>query len=303
MGSNLSNEIKAAVQNAYDKGFPKFIIKIYFGKSTVTNYYGRCVEMYFTISGNYISLINTYVMAPYSGGYTRYQIVNNLRVENGVVRGDGQNYLFTIKYLGDYKDVSGAIVTEDYVNNAVLGAKGSQIYQLNLTDSVSTSGRSLTTAELSAFQTICNEVLASNDNKAQLKLYLKGNKCIGFMEPSIEYTTGTTFYEVIKSSSKKLQGKLVCTRPPGNVSYAFYDATLNITGTYDSTSNTISITKVHAQINANNHVYNVMTLSNMILSKSNTTAYTPTGDYHPATKKYVDDAIASSITTVLEGEY
>ena len=29
------------------------------------------------------------------------------------------------------------------------------------------------------------------------------------------------------------------------------------------------------------------------LSKTNTTSYTPTGDYHPATKKYVDDAIAA----------
>lgn len=30
-----------------------------------------------------------------------------------------------------------------------------------------------------------------------------------------------------------------------------------------------------------------------ILTKTNTTAFTPTGDYHPATKKYVDDSIAN----------
>ena len=29
------------------------------------------------------------------------------------------------------------------------------------------------------------------------------------------------------------------------------------------------------------------------LTKDNTTAYTPSKDYHPATKKYVDDAIAA----------
>ena len=31
-----------------------------------------------------------------------------------------------------------------------------------------------------------------------------------------------------------------------------------------------------------------------VLSKTNTTSYTPTNDYHPATKKYVDDAIAAA---------
>lgn len=39
------------------------------------------------------------------------------------------------------------------------------------------------------------------------------------------------------------------------------------------------------------------------LFKDNTTQYTPSGDYHPATKKYVDDAITTAITTSLEGSY
>ena len=39
------------------------------------------------------------------------------------------------------------------------------------------------------------------------------------------------------------------------------------------------------------------------LKKTNKTEYTPTEDYNPATKKYVDDSIKSAITTVLEGEY
>lgn len=39
------------------------------------------------------------------------------------------------------------------------------------------------------------------------------------------------------------------------------------------------------------------------LKKTNTTAYTPTADYHPSTKKYVDDSIATSITDVLGGSY
>ena len=42
---------------------------------------------------------------------------------------------------------------------------------------------------------------------------------------------------------------------------------------------------------------------NNFLKKNNTTAYTPTGNYNPATKKYVDDAISTNITTVLGGSY
>lgn len=36
-----------------------------------------------------------------------------------------------------------------------------------------------------------------------------------------------------------------------------------------------------------------------VLDKTNTIAYTPTQDYHPATKKYVDDTVGD-IATVLE---
>ena len=32
-----------------------------------------------------------------------------------------------------------------------------------------------------------------------------------------------------------------------------------------------------------------------VLTKTNTAAFTPTGDYQPATKKYVDDAIKTAI--------
>ena len=39
------------------------------------------------------------------------------------------------------------------------------------------------------------------------------------------------------------------------------------------------------------------------LNKTNTTSYTPTADYHPATKKYVDDAISTNITNVLNASY
>lgn len=39
------------------------------------------------------------------------------------------------------------------------------------------------------------------------------------------------------------------------------------------------------------------------LKKNNTTAYTPSENYHPATKKYVDDAISTSVTSALNESY
>lgn len=44
-------------------------------------------------------------------------------------------------------------------------------------------------------------------------------------------------------------------------------------------------------------------VSKAVLLTSNTAAYTPTSNYQPATKKYVDDSIAAAITTTLGGSY
>jgi len=43
-------------------------------------------------------------------------------------------------------------------------------------------------------------------------------------------------------------------------------------------------------------------LSNYI-TKDNSESYTPTSDYNPATKKYVDDSISAAITDALGGSY
>lgn len=44
-------------------------------------------------------------------------------------------------------------------------------------------------------------------------------------------------------------------------------------------------------------------LVNDVLTKTNTASFTPTSDYHPATKKYVDDSISYAITDALGGSY
>ena len=57
----------------------------------------------------------------------------------------------------------------------------------------------------------------------------------------------------------------------------------------------------------NNDVSSIATKSyhanQLPLGTQNTSSYTPTGDYNPATKKYVDDTVASAIGTALGGSY
>ena len=48
---------------------------------------------------------------------------------------------------------------------------------------------------------------------------------------------------------------------------------------------------------------NSYTLKADVLKKDNTDSYTPTDNYNPATKKYVDDSIKSAITDKLGGSY
>ena len=52
-----------------------------------------------------------------------------------------------------------------------------------------------------------------------------------------------------------------------------------------------------------NLIYEYPLASSEVLGINNTTSFTPTGDYNPATKKYVDDSISSAIGTALGGIY
>lgn len=46
-----------------------------------------------------------------------------------------------------------------------------------------------------------------------------------------------------------------------------------------------------------------LTLDTNVLTRDNTSSFTPTANYHPATKKYVDDSIIAAITDALGGSY
>lgn len=54
------------------------------------------------------------------------------------------------------------------------------------------------------------------------------------------------------------------------------------------------LTGWNTHMSAYSNLYGLNTMKGYFLEKSNTSAFTPTGDYNPATKKYVDDAVANA---------
>lgn len=111
-------------------------------------------------------------------------------------------------------------------------------------------------------------------------------------------------------NANKLKFEFNFKTPTSNVSnvsgsvYGVYEASeqdrkKKFTIKYDKYSNgTILVTQFSSTTNP---LYELT--KDDVLTKTNTTSYTPTSDYNPATKKYVDDAISSSITTSLEASY
>ena len=77
--------------------------------------------------------------------------------------------------------------------------------------------------------------------------------------------------------------------------YNFIMLSLKPTGTYPN------YTDVSATVNMY-YRGNIMKTTDVLL-RNNTSSYTPTSDYNPATKKYVDDSISSAITDALGGRY
>lgn len=87
-------------------------------------------------------------------------------------------------------------------------------------------------------------------------------------------------------------------------SYTFYGDSINVGAYYDKIMALSSTIKVNGSW-VDNH-YSItsckvelvqgskLTTPDTVLTKTNTTAYTPTSNYHPATKKYVDDSVANA---------
>ena len=119
------------------------------------------------------------------------------------------------------------------------------------------------------------------------------------VEPQTEDDDGagnifyTTFFTIF--SIQIYRGAMATTdNSTWTSSITFYESQSNKVTTISYGSSDLRYPSAHA-------VYDFV--SDNTLRKDNTTAFTPTSNYHPATKKYVDDAITNAITSAIGGSY
>lgn len=114
-------------------------------------------------------------------------------------------------------------------------------------------------------------------------LIIKNNQEFGIFKVSRSGTSGSYSAYIMAGTSYFTQSDL-------DYSYFYFIyGQLSI-----DSSNVVKVCNVFKKV-----MYN----QGKLLTMNNTTSYTPSSDYNPTTKKYVDDAIASAITTSLEAGY
>ena len=204
----------------------------------------------------------------------------NITIENNVISASGGITLDNVKEItGELTNLS----TEDkssLVNaiNEVASSGGLKIFELFINDELvyfnKITGDDLTV--ISDFINYCKD----NNGMAMLCLRFK-NETVLFRLLT-NYTSGSVIdiYSITPIASSNLLKTIK----------------LSVSGTY--ADNKFTATNVTKYLVESNYAY-----VNNFLAKNNTTSYTPTSDYHPSTKKYVDDSIASAITTSLEASY
>ena len=180
---------------------------------------------------------------------------------------------------GDYNPATKKYV-DDAVANAGAGEDGgntnSEIPCLYISAQwyTSTTSVSLTSNELS---TISEYITAGLNKGCRLTVYGNGIST-GILDTEWAYTNTTTTIEFAGIGAVR-----------GYKTLYFYD--LKIYGVWSNdifTANSGTLSR------------SVIFKDSNYLNKTNTTSYTPTGDYNPATKKYVDDAVAGASGGITE---
>ena len=191
--------------------------------------------------------------------------------------------------------------TKKYVDDAVASAGGGDniykmyisIYSYTLLSSDINSSTIFLTSYADEFTKFINSI--GDGNGALLYLYgsLNASTQSYYMVPQgYMFTLASEGKSIVNKTTIKFVSSYVVTNAitalDNRAAVKIY--TLNINGTW--TDNVFTCTSAAIYIS-----------NRFLLPTNNTTDYTPTSDYNPATKKYVDDSIASAITTSLEGSY
>lgn len=173
--------------------------------------------------------------------------------------------------------------TKKYVDDAVAGAGGgsaeSLVYSLEIDNSggVDWSGNlNLSTSDLTRMSEIIKEVYDNGQNFFNLIV-----TSVNGRKTPITFNYGGTFQNIqTKPTSIKMFTFASDNRLIGNFSATIYSIQLGIGINWDNDVPTVTSGYI-------------ITAKPQYLSTTNNSSYTPTGDYNPATKKYVDDSVAS----------
>lgn len=194
----------------------------------------------------------------------------------------GMNNTTAFTPTGDYnpatkKYVDDAIANIDIPEGGESGSNNNEIYDIITTNSLTADSATLSDT-LGQFTNVMSKYIAGEITTPTFRLktdYYKSN-------------TPEILFRLHQVSGSSYKYDAIQIKEYSSSGFHIYKhlLTLNVdTSTGNVTSATIT-----------NKNYRILVDG---ISKS----YTPTKDYHPSTKKYVDDSIAAAITTVLGAEY
>ena len=152
-------------------------------------------------------------------------------------------------------------------------------------------------SKTSEFTEILNDVAAKGSSTFIISCYstsvTNGRSAPGILYQAYKFTLSKS------GGSIRLSGFFYGRSPTSPYRPEFNVHNATILYSYNSSNNKYNCTEV--KLLSDDKI--TMPLASDVLMKTNTSSYTPTSDYNPATKKYVDDAITTAITTSLEGSY
>lgn len=171
-------------------------------------------------------------------------------------------------------------------NTSLLGSGditvGSAKYIINVTGNSGAWSNINTTENKAVFQ----QIYDNYSNVSPSDIFVKDSRNQLYNISDVKYFNGQLVIQVqnVYDTSLSPHGYGVNYQP-----YNYYRWTSNIT---NDTVGNISEYKTYFYLPKN---------TNEVLGLSNTTAFTPTGDYNPATKKYADDVVATKQDTLVSG--
>lgn len=321
---NLTSDDKTALSNiitdAYAKGYNT--INLYVSSSnsyaspflltTMSNYYGNIQSKNTTIQ--FFSLGTEKLLSPGNGLVQLLSRILSLTVSwSNNVATVSSGYIYTVTPSLLSTDNEGSYTptgnynpaTKKYVDDSVATKQNTLTAGSGITienDVISTNGGSDLPIVSAAVRNYYSNSFSSDDltNLGQAitdaKKYLDNGIGVQLLliPTAFGYPYGGALLYLNSASSTRYEfvyRGIISSDAKTASSYTFY-----INGSWSGNTFTATFASF-SSVNA------TLVSANDVLTKTNTTSYTPTANYHPATKKYVDDAISTAITDALGGSY